>query len=102
MPTPLPPFFAIAFLFGIGALCQWTAWRLRVPAILLLLVTGFVAGPVTGLLEPDGLFGPSFRPLVSLAVALILFEGGLTLRFQELRGAGKAVRNLLTIGVVVT
>ncbi len=102
MPSPLAPLPALALLLGAGALAHWLAWRMRLPAILLLLLTGFVAGPVTGLLDPDRMFGEAFRPLVSLAVGLILFEGGLTLRFDELRGAGKVVRNLVTVGMLVT
>ena len=102
MLSSLAPLPALALLLGAGALAHWAAWRLRLPAILLLLLTGFVAGPVTGLLDPDRMFGEAFRPLVSLAVGMILFEGGLTLRFDELRGAGKVVRNLVTIGVLVT
>ena len=88
------------FVLGIGA--QWIAWRLRVPSILLLLAFGFVAGPVTGRLDPDELFGELLFPLVSLSVALILFEGSLGLNLAELRGSGRALRNLLTIGVLVT
>lgn len=92
----------LALIFGVGALAQWVAWRLRVPAILFLLGTGFVVGPLTGLVDPDALFGSVFRPFVSLAVALILFEGGLSLRFDEIRGSGAVVRNLVSVGVVVT
>ncbi len=102
MPTSLPPLPSLALLLGAGALAQWLAWRLRLPAILLLLLAGFAVGPATGLLDPDRTFGEGFRSLVSLAVGLILFEGGLTLRFSELRGAGKVVRNLVTIGAAVT
>jgi NhaP-type Na+/H+ or K+/H+ antiporter len=102
MPTPLPPLPALALLLGGGAVAQWLAWRLRIPAILVLLLAGFMVGPVTGLLDPDAVFGGVFRPLVSLAVGLILFEGGLTLRFDELRGAGRLVRNLVSVGALVT
>ena len=97
--TELP---ALAFVFGLGALAQWVAFRLRMPAIVLLLGCGFLAGPVAGWLDPVATFGPAFRPMVSLAVALILFEGGLTLRFDELRGSGSVVRNLVTVGAAVT
>jgi NhaP-type Na+/H+ or K+/H+ antiporter len=62
-------------VLGIGS--QWVAWRLRLPAILLLLLTGLIAGPVSGWLKPDALFGALFSPLVSLSVAIVLFEGGL-------------------------
>ncbi|MEE9613885.1 MAG: cation:proton antiporter [Thermodesulfobacteriota bacterium] len=87
-------------VLGVGA--QWLAWRMGLPAILLLLIIGFVAGPVTGFLDPDEIFGDLLLPIVSISVALILFEGGLTLRVSELKGFGGVVRNLVTIGVVVT
>lgn len=85
---------------GIGA--QWLAWRLRLPAILLLLVAGVLAGPVAGLVDPDALFGDLLIPGVSLAVAVILFEGGLSLRVAELGDAGAVVWRLCTLGAVAT
>ncbi len=85
-----------------GFACQWVAWRVRLPAILFLLVTGIALGPVFGVLDPDELFGDLMIPLVSIAVAIILFEGSLTLKISELRGHGSVVRNLVTIGVVIT
>ncbi|MBI4539327.1 MAG: sodium:proton antiporter [Gemmatimonadetes bacterium] len=91
---------AVILALGIGA--QWLAWRFHLPSILLLLVLGFVAGPVTGFLDPDALFGELLLPLVSLSVAIILFEGGLSLRVSELREIGRIVRNLISVGVLVT
>ncbi len=85
---------------GIGA--QWLSWRLKVPAILLLLVTGIVTGSITGALNPDQLLGDLLFPIVSLSVAVILFEGGLTLEIVELKSIGRVVRNLIVIGVPVT
>ena len=52
------------FLLVLGFLCQWLAWRIRLPAILFLLLTGIVLGPATGLLDPDAMFGDSLFPLV--------------------------------------
>jgi len=92
-------------LAGIGVvslICQWLAWRLRIPAILLLLGAGIFFGPYLDFLHPDQLLGEMFFPIVSLAVAIILFEGSLTLKFSELKDHGKMVRNLLTTGVLVT
>ncbi|ABE59668.1 MULTISPECIES: cation:proton antiporter [Chromohalobacter] len=90
-------------LIGLLALiCQWLAWRLKLPAILPLLIAGIVMGPVTGLLQPDALLGDLLFPLVSLAVAVILFEGSLTLDFGDLRGHGHIVRRLVTWGALVT
>ncbi|WP_460054387.1 cation:proton antiporter [Pseudomonas sp. S2_D06] len=90
---------------GIGAaalLCQWLAWRLKLPAILFLLLAGILAGPVLHLLDPQEMFGPLLMPLVSLAVALILFEGSLTLHLSEWREIGSVVHRLVTIGALST
>ena len=84
-----------------GVLSQWLAWRLRLPSILLLLLVGFVAGPITGWLDPDELLGDALFPIVSLSVAAILLEGGLTLRLSELRGARRATGALILIGAPI-
>jgi NhaP-type Na+/H+ or K+/H+ antiporter len=91
---------ASIIILGIGA--EWLAWRIRLPSILLLLIFGFIAGSVTGFLKPDEMFGDLLLPIVSLAVAIILFEGGLNLKISELRRIGSVVRNLVTIGVLAT
>ena len=101
MPDP-NPLLTIALLLGTGAAMQWLAWRLKVPAILFLLLAGFAAGPLLGWFEPEATFGALFRPLVSLAVGVILFEGGLTLRFRDLAGAGGIVTRLCTVGAGVS
>lgn len=87
-------------VLGIGA--QWLAWRFRLPSILLLLTFGFLAGPVTGFLDPGSLQGDWVFAFVSLSIGIILFEGGLSLRLSELREVGKVVFNLITVGVLVT
>lgn len=95
----------IVSLAGIGFLaiaCQWFAWWVKLPAILFLLIAGIVAGPVTGWLNPELLFGDLLFPFVSLAVAVILFEGALTLRFHEIKGMETVVRRMVTSGLVVT
>ena len=81
-----------------GIACQWLAWLARLPAILLLLLCGIIIGPVTGLLNPDDLFADLLFPMVSLSVAVILFEGSLTLKIDEIRGLASVVRNLITVG----
>ncbi|WP_236211607.1 cation:proton antiporter [Metapseudomonas otitidis] len=88
---------------GLAALCsQWLAWRLRLPAILFLLLSGILAGPMLGVLDPGALFGPLLFPLTSLAVALILFEGSLTLHLSEWREIGSVVRRMVTLGALAT
>ncbi|MCB1615424.1 MAG: sodium:proton antiporter [Pseudomonadales bacterium] len=81
--------------------CQWLAWRVQLPAIVFLLLTGIVMGPVTGVLQPDVLFGQLLMPFVSLSVAIILFEGSLTLRFEEIRELGTVIRRIVSIGAIV-
>ena len=92
----------IAAITLIGGACQWLAWRLRLPAIVFLLLTGIVIGPVTGWFDPDALLGPLLFPFVSLSVAVILFEGSLTLKFSEIRGIETVVRRFVTSGTLVT
>ncbi len=92
----------VAAVLAGGVLAQWLGWRLGVPAIVLLLAGGLIAGPVTGALDPDELFGDLLFPTVSLAVAVILFEGALGLGWRGVREAGRTVWLLLTVGAAVT
>ncbi|CNE53997.1 sodium:proton antiporter [Yersinia nurmii] len=96
-----PPLMLV--VIGLSSLlAQWVAWLLRLPAILPLLLMGIVLGPLVHWVQPDLLFGDLLFPLVSLSVAIILFEGALTLRVEEIRGLGGVVRNLVTVGMLVT
>ena len=92
----------IALVIVLGVSAQWIAWRFRLPSILLLLVFGFVAGPVLGILEPQALQGNWVFAFVGVSIGIILFEAGLSLRLDELREVGQAVFNLITVGVAVT
>lgn len=93
---------SIAGIGVLGICCQWLAWWARLPAILFLLIVGLLVGPVFEILDPDQLFGKLLFPIVSLSVAIILFEGSLTLNFEDIRGHGKTVSNLITIGALIT
>jgi NhaP-type Na+/H+ or K+/H+ antiporter len=92
----------------LGIAAQWLAWRLGVASILLLLVVGFLAGPVSkrllgwSLVDTDQLLGDLLVPFVSISVALILYEGGLTLRLAELKEVRAAVWRLVTLGAALT
>lgn len=101
---------AIIGLLGVGA--QWLAWRLALPAIVVMATAGLLAGPVFRILWPDGyvdggpapmelLFGEFYRPMIAIAVAVILFEGGLQLNFSEIRGLTRGVRSLVAPGVFI-
>ena len=94
---------AIGLIVALGAAAQWLAWRIGLPAILPLLIIGFLLGPVFGVVNPTDFIPEDLLfPAVSLAVGLILFEGGLTLRFSELREIQTVVRRLVSVGAVIT
>src|SRR6516225_10804391 len=96
-------------LFGVGLILvlavgsQVLASRLRIPALIVLLPAGFTAGALTTDVNPQRLLGPAFEPLVSLAVAVILYDAGLGLDLAKLRGhTRRVVFRLIAVGVPVT
>ncbi|PCI11471.1 hypothetical protein COB72_00690 [bacterium] len=102
---------ALAMIIVLGVGAQWLAWKIRIPSILLLLIFGILAGPVMRsifegtpfAIDPDALFDKDILlSLVGIAVGLILYEGGLTLNFKELRSTWKPVTLLVTTGALVT
>jgi len=104
------PLIALTVIVVLGIVSQWLAWVLKLPAILLLLVTGFIIGPVARVwfpesafaVHPDMLFGDALFPVVSVAVALILFEGGMALRFSRITEIRNIVLRMVTVGVLLT
>lgn len=92
---------------GVGA--QWLAWRFHLPAIVLMALAGLALGPFSAWVNPSGApilapredFGDLLQPMISIAVAVILFEGGLSLNFREIKGASTAVRRLVFPGAVI-
>ena len=101
----------LASFLVLGILAQWVAWKLKVPAIIPLIFTGLMLGPVSTLFTPGGekllnggsIFqGEILFAFVSLSVGIILFEGGLTLRLQEIKKQASVIWRILTLGVLVT
>jgi len=106
----------LAGLIILGILAQWVAWKLKTPAILPLILIGLLFGPFSTLISEDGgkwiepiwngqngLFpGESLYYFVSLAIAIILFEGGLTLRKSEVGVIGHVIVKLISVGAAVT
>jgi len=98
----IDPSFTFALALGAGVVAQLVASHLRIPSIVPLLATGIILGPDgLRLILPRSL-GEGLFPLVSLAVAVILFEGGLNLDLRRLRREGSAIRRLVTVGALVT
>lgn len=106
----------LAGIVILGIVAQWFAWRLKLPAILPLILIGLLVGPIatlytedgTKLIEPiwngqKGLFpGEGLYYFVSLAISIILFEGGLTLKRSEVANVGPVITKLITFGTIVT
>jgi NhaP-type Na+/H+ or K+/H+ antiporter len=90
----------LALIIILGITAQWMAWRLQLPAIILLSLFGLLAGPVFGWIQPSTDLGHLLHPVIKLGVAVILFEGGLSLRLHELKEAATGVRRLVTLAVV--
>lgn len=86
-------------LLGIGS--QWLAWRYRMPAIVIMAIAGLLIGPIFGVINPEEHFGSLYSPMISVAVAIILFEGSLNLNFHELRDVGKPIFRISTIGAFI-
>ena len=93
---------SLSLVIVVGTLAQWIAWRVGLPSILLLLFAGLILGPITGVLDVDYLLGDLLFPIVSLSVAVILFEGGLSLRWRDVEDSRHVVRNLIIVGSMVT
>ncbi len=108
----------LASLIILGILAQWIAWYTRLPAILPLILIGLAVGPVSSLFTPDGSkwMEPVYDPVrghglfpneylfyfVELAIGIILFEGGLTLKMKEIREVGPTIWKLITVGALIT
>jgi NhaP-type Na+/H+ or K+/H+ antiporter len=107
----------LAGIIILGILAQWVAWKFKIPAILPLILIGLLVGPIaaeflshdgTKWIEPiwnesEGLFpGESLFYFVSLAISIILFEGGLTLKMSEIKNVGPVISKLISVGSIVT
>ncbi|WP_299121346.1 sodium:proton antiporter [uncultured Winogradskyella sp.] len=109
----------LAGIIILGILAQWVAWKFKIPAILPLILIGLLVGPIaseflsedgTKWIEPiwneelkKGLFpGEALYYFVSLAISIILFEGGLTLKRSEIKNVGPVITKLITLGSAVT
>ncbi|SNR72732.1 cation:proton antiporter [Lutibacter flavus] len=107
----------LAGIIILGILAQWVAWRFKIPAILPLILIGLLVGPIAAeflsedgskWIEPvwngkNGLFpGDGLYYFVSLAISIILFEGGLTLKRSEIKSVGPVITKLITLGSAIT
>ncbi len=106
----------LAGIIILGILAQWVAWKFKIPAILPLILIGLFVGPISTLISEDGtqwiqpiwntekgLFpGDGLFYFVSLAIGIILFEGGLTLKMGEIKKVGGVIGKLISLGAIIT
>lgn len=106
----------LAGIIILGIIAQWVAWRMKLPAILPLILIGLLVGPISTMFTEDGakliepiwngekgLFpGEGLYYFVSLSISIILFEGGLTLKRSEIKNVGPVITKLITLGSLVT
>ena len=98
----LPVMLVIVLFLALGIFSQWLANRIKWPSIVVMSIVGLLVGPILGLANPEHTLGSEvFSPIVSLAVAIILFEGSSNLDFRELKGISKAVIRIITLGATI-
>ncbi|CAM3138532.1 sodium:proton antiporter [Filibacter tadaridae] len=93
--------FDLMLVILIGILSQWIAWKFRMPAIVIMSVAGLLVGPIFGLINPQESMGDLFGPIITFAVAIILFEGSLNLDFKEIKEFSKPIGRIVTIGAFI-
>lgn len=97
------PVTALAFVLAVGIGAQWVAARVRLPAIVLMLGSGLLVGPVLHVVDPTETFGPPLTPMIGLGVGILLFEGGLSLRWASIgTTTRRVVLRLLSVGALVS
>ncbi len=92
---------SIVVIIVVGIFSQWIAWRIQWPSIVIMSIAGLLLGPVLGLFNPQEALGSLYSPLISLAVAIILFEGSSSLDIREIKGVSKSVFRIVTAGAFI-
>lgn len=89
---------SIVIVIALGIFSQWVAWRIQWPSIVIMSIAGLLMGPILGIINPEQALGELYTPLISLAVAIILFEGSASLDIREVKGISKSVFRIVTLG----
>lgn len=92
---------SIVVIIVLGIFSQWLAWRIKWPSIVIMSIAGLLIGPIFGLINPEQALGGLYSPIVSLAVAIILFEGSSSLDVREIKGISKSVFRIVTLGAFI-
>ncbi|MUV36621.1 K(+)/H(+) antiporter NhaP2 [Lentibacillus sp. JNUCC-1] len=93
---------SIVVILALGIFSQWLAWRIQWPSIVIMSVCGLLIGPILGLINPQTALGDLYSPMISLAVAIILFEGSSSLDIREIKGVSKSIFRIITFGAFMS
>jgi NhaP-type Na+/H+ or K+/H+ antiporter len=91
---------SIGIIIFFATMCQYLAWKIKIPAIVLLTIAGIILGPLTNTINPSEIFGDLFHIIIEFAVVILLFEGGLNLRFKDLKGISFGIKRIISLGVI--
>ena len=89
---------SIVAILALGIFSQWLAWKIQWPSIFIMSIAGLLIGPIFGWVNPEVALDELYSPLISLAVAIILFEGSSNLDFREIKDISKSVFRVVTLG----
>lgn len=94
--------FSVALIIFLGVFSQWIAWKISKPAIVIMSICGLIVGPLLNIVVPAQLMGEEvYKSIISLSVAVILFEGSLSLNFKEIRDTRLTIKRIVTIGAFI-
>lgn len=94
--------FAVSLIIFLGIFSQWLAWKISKPAIVIMSLAGLVVGPFLNIIVPSQILGDSlYKSIISISVALILFEGSLSLDFKEITDTKMTIKRIVVFGALI-
>lgn len=94
---------AVSLIIFLGVFSQWLAWKISKPAIVIMSLAGLIVGPFLNIIVPSQVLGDSiYKSIISISVALILFEGSLSLDFKEITDTKMTIKRIVVFGALIS
>nr|WP_314276875.1 sodium:proton antiporter [uncultured Peptostreptococcus sp.] len=94
--------FAVSLVIFLGVFSQWLAWKISKPAIVIMSLVGLLVGPFMNIIVPSQVLGEGlYKSIISISVALILFEGSLSLDFKEITDTKMTIKRIVVFGALI-
>ena len=94
---------AVSLIIFLGVFSQWLAWKISKPAIVIMSLAGLIVGPFLNIIVPSQVLGDSiYKSIISISVALILFEGSLSLDFKEITDTKMTIKRIIVFGALIS